>query len=462
MTRVWMGIVAIGVLASAGCRDPQGEPAPQAAAAPSSKVATATSVSEGDFCQEHGVLEAVCTKCNPALIAVFQAKGDWCAEHGFPESFCPICHPSQGGRPAIKINEDDGPADGTKVRFKNREIARLSGIEVAKASAQPGGSEVAVSAKIVYDSARLAEVNPRAPGVVRAVRVDIGTSVRQGSPLAVIESADLGGDQARVQASRSRVRLAETNYARLRQLHEEGIGAEKDAQAARQELDAAKAELAAAESGLAMIGAVAEGAPRYTLTAPIAGVVTKRHATVGRMVHLDEVLFEIVDTSRMWAEVQIPETHVPRVRIGQAVRLTVQGLEDHEFSGTLSYVAPLIEPQTRTATGRVSLANPDGVLRGNMFASARIAVGDEGGSSVVVPRTALQRAKGANLVFVRMAEDLFEARRVQPGLVDGDVVAVRGRVVAGDEVATVGSFLLMTETLKESIGAGCCEVEEPR
>ena len=460
MTRAWMGIVAIGVLAWAGCHDPAGAPSQQPAAAPSSEAATAASVSEGAFCQEHGVLEAVCTKCNPALIAVFQAKGDWCQEHGFPESFCPICNPSQGGRPATKIDEDDGPTDGTKVRFKSQEIVRLSGIEVAKASARPGGSEVAVSAKIVYDSARLAEVNPRAPGVVRAVQADIGTSVRQGSPLAVIESADLGGDQARVQASRSRVRLAETNYARSRQLHEEGIGAEKDAQAARQELDAAQAELAAAESGLAMIGGVAEGPPRYSLTAPIAGVVTKRHATVGRMVHLDEVLFEIVDTSRMWAEVQIPETHLPRVRIGQEVKLTVQGLENQEFSGPLSYVAPQIEPQTRTATGRVSLANPDGVLRGNMFASARIAAG-EGGSSVVVPRTALQHAKGAHLVFVRMAEDLFEARRVQPGMMDGDVVAVRGRVAPGDDVATVGSFLLLTETLKESIGAGCCEVEEP-
>ena len=47
-----------------------------------------------DFCPEHGVPKAVCTKCNPKLAAVFKAKGDWCNEHGFPESFCPICHPN--------------------------------------------------------------------------------------------------------------------------------------------------------------------------------------------------------------------------------------------------------------------------------------------------------------------------------------------------------------------------------
>jgi cobalt-zinc-cadmium efflux system membrane fusion protein len=58
---------------------------------------------EGAMCKEHGVLEAVCTKCNPKLAPVFQAKGDWCAEHGFPESFCPVCHPERGGKPSLEV-----------------------------------------------------------------------------------------------------------------------------------------------------------------------------------------------------------------------------------------------------------------------------------------------------------------------------------------------------------------------
>jgi cobalt-zinc-cadmium efflux system membrane fusion protein len=415
-------------------------------------------VAEGAFCGEHGVLEAVCTKCNPALVPVFKAKGDWCEAHGFPESFCPLCRPERYGRPANAVAGDEAPADGTKVRFKSRDVARLAGIEVARAVERPGGSEVAWPAKLVYDSARWAEVDSRVPGVVREVRVDIGTAVRPGTPLALIESAELGADQSRAKAARSRVELAETDYSRLRQLHEEGIGAEKDALAARQELDAARAELSAAESALAMIGSVAEGAPHYTVSAPIAGVVTERHASVGRMVHPDEVLFEIVDTSRMWAEVQIPETELSRVGVGRTVTLAVQGI-DRELEGVLSYVAPEIDPQTRSAAGRLSFANPDGALRANMFATARIAAG--GPSSVVVPRAAVQQARGAQLVFVRMAEDLFEARRIQPGWADDQVIEVRGRVAPGDEVVTTGSFLLKTETLKESIGAGCCEVEGP-
>ncbi|MCI0659221.1 MAG: efflux RND transporter periplasmic adaptor subunit, partial [Acidobacteria bacterium] len=156
-----------------------------------------TASQEGAFCQEHGVLEAVCTKCNPALIPVFKAKGDWCEEHGFPESFCPVCHPERRGRPEADIQDDGAPADGLKVRFKTKETARLAGLEVARAAEHSNRSQLAVTAQIAYDATKVAEINARAAGVVRAIRADVGTKVRPGSPLAVIESAGVGADQFR-------------------------------------------------------------------------------------------------------------------------------------------------------------------------------------------------------------------------------------------------------------------------
>jgi membrane fusion protein, heavy metal efflux system len=74
----------------------------------------------------------------------------------------------------------------------------------------------------------------------------------------------------------------------------------------------------------------------------------------------------------------------------------------------------------------------------------------------MVPREAIQRARSVQLVFVKLAADQFEARRVAIGAGDGDLVEVIKGVRVGEEVATQGSFLLKTETLKESIGAGCC------
>ncbi len=459
MSRIAATLLLIVALAACACGGGKTEVAESGKKQPSSEAPRPAA--EGVLCKEHGVLEAVCTKCNPALIPVFKAKGDWCEEHGFPESFCPICHPERGGRPAASVSADDAPADGTKVRFKSKETARLAGIEVEKALEPKSASQVVVTARIVYDATKVAEVNARSEGVVLAVRADVGTKVRRGTALASIQSAAVGADQSRLSSSRSRVQVAEANYARLKKLYEEGIAPEKDALDARQELDAARAELSSAESALGMVGGVVEGASRYTITSPIAGVVTRRDATLGHLVDTETVLFEIVDTSSVWAELDIPETAVTRIVVGRPVILTVDGLGDREFTGTLTYISPRIDPHTRTATGRVALANPEGLLRANMFARARITVTGSG-ASVVVPREAVQRAKSAHLVFVRTAVDTFEARRVQVGPGDGDLVEVSGRLKPGDEVATAGSFLLKTETLKGSIGTGCCEVEEKK
>jgi len=455
MTSLRAACVALALsLAACGDRTESAPPAPAAGAAQAA-------VEAGAMCAEHGVLEAVCTKCNPALAVVFKAKGDWCPEHGFPESFCPICHPERGGRPLHDVASDGAPADGTKVRFKTKETARLAGIRVEKVGERQSQAEVVATALIVYDAAKVADVSARAAGVIRSIRADIGAAVREGAPLCTIESASVGADQSRLITARSRLRLAEANHARLSTLLEQGIAAQKDALLAAQELEAARAELSGAQAALGVVGGLSEGASRYTLTAPISGVITQRNATIGRLVNTEKVLFEIVDTSSMWAEVDIPEAAVRHVALGASVSVGVDGLEGEEFSGALSYIAPAIDPQTRTVKGRVALANPAGSLRGNMFARARITMNGPR-RAVVVPRAAVQRAKNAQLVFVRTAEDVFEARRVDVGAGDARVVEVSGRLAAGEEVATDGSFLLKTETLKGSIGAGCCDVEGPQ
>jgi cobalt-zinc-cadmium efflux system membrane fusion protein len=121
----------------------------------------------------------------------------------------------------------------------------------------------------------------------------------------------------------------------------------------------------------------------------------------------------------------------------------------------------MIDPQTRTTRARATLTNRDGALRVNMYAKARI-LDDRLTSSVLVPKEAVQDAKGAQIVFVQLAPDLYEARRVKAAPVENGKMAIDSDVRPDERVVTTGSFLLKTETLKESIGAGCCEVEAPK
>lgn len=243
-------IVAVSVaLASIACRDE-----------PARAVAKRAAPADGAMCKEHGVLEAVCTKCNPALAAVFKAKGDWCSEHGFPESFCPVCRPEAGGRPATELASDDGPLDGTKVRLATPEAIRAADLRTEVATEAGGERILVVPARIVYDATRVAVVNARAEGVVERLVADVGTQVRRGAALAVLRSAGLGAERSKLQAAQSRLGVAEAALRRVEALHADGIAPERDLLEARREVEAARAEVDASRASLGMVGAPSDEA----------------------------------------------------------------------------------------------------------------------------------------------------------------------------------------------------------
>ncbi len=417
----------------------------------------ASAAADPEMCAEHGVLEAVCTKCKPQLAPVFQAKGDWCDEHGFPESFCPICSPEREGRPVeTDLAADGSPPDGTKIRFKTRDAAKLAGLETAEVVEAPWTGGTMAVARIDWDATRVALVSARSPGVIASIVADVGAPVKRGGPLATMKSAHVAGDRSRAIAARQGLEFAEAELERKRTLLEAGVTSQTEVLAAEQAVAMALADLRALEAELGLVGRGA--GDNYTITSPIAGVVTTRTAAVGLSVGPSEPLFQVVDPSKMWAELDIPERGVSGVAQGQQAEVTLDALPERVFSGTIAYIAPSIDPSTRTALARVELDNEDGALRAHMYGNARI-VTDAAESAVTVPSTAVQRAGDVHLVFVRAAEDEFIARRVRVLARRGSQARVSGGVHAGDKVVTTGSFLLKTETLKDSIGAGCCDVE---
>jgi cobalt-zinc-cadmium efflux system membrane fusion protein len=421
---------------------------------------TKTAVSPGKIC-EHGIQEAICTKCNPGLIAVFRAKGNFCEEHGFPESACPICHPEKKGQIVVEntTKKPEAPAppeDGTKVRLKTKETARLAGIMTVQASESPNNAVLSTTATITYDATKYAQINARASGVIRELKVDIGSPINAKDALAVIQSASVGADRSKVKGASAALATAKENYRRTKELVEQGLTAQRDLLAAQANLDAAQAEYNSSTAALGEIDKGAQFVGGYSLTTPIAGVVVQRNATLGKFVDTDEILFEVADTSSMWVELDIPELDVHMVSVNQEIAVSVDGLPGRQFKGKISYLSPAVDRQTRTVKARASLENPDGTLRANMFATALIL--GETRNAVVIPRGAVQNTRGVNLVFVKLAEDVYEARYVTLLEDDGsgDLVSISKGVTSGEEVVTDGSFLLKTETLKESIGAGCC------
>jgi cobalt-zinc-cadmium efflux system membrane fusion protein len=342
--------------------------------------------------------------------------------------------------------QDPGERETPRVRLKSAEAMKTAGIEVVMAQDRPEGAGLVATATIAFDATKRAAVNARAPGIVRAIKADVGAKVDRGATLALIDSTQVGADRSRLGGAQTRVQVAEANYQRESELQTQGISSTKDVLAARQELEAAKSELQSLSASLGAVGGNAGGAG-YALTAPLAGAVVRREASLGRLVGTEETLFEVVNTSTMWAEIDVPEDQLIAVAVDETVIVTVDGLGERQFRGTISYISPEIDRRTRTARARAELSNPDGLLRANMFARARIVTGG-GKPTVTVPSKSVQRIGDGSVVFVQVGDREFEAREVTLGADDGATVEITSGVRGGEPVVAQGAFLLKSEILK--------------
>jgi cobalt-zinc-cadmium efflux system membrane fusion protein len=192
------------------------------------------------------------------------------------------------------------------------------------------------------------------------------------------------------------------------------------------------------------------------LTAPFAGTIVARDAVPGKTAMPEQVLIEVADLSTMWAQLDVSEADASQVRPGQPVSITLEGMRGETRPGTIARVGARVDPQSRTVPARVELPNPDRSLKAGVFLRATIEVAAEH-EALLVPRPALQRAESRTLVFVKKEDGLYEPVAVELGASDGDMVEVTNGLSPGAEVVTTAAFLLKTEILKESIGAGCCE-----
>lgn len=201
---------------------------------------------------------------------------------------------------------------------------------------------------------------------------------------------------------------------------------------------------------LAVIEASQSLAP-YALKTLIGGVVIERHVTRGEPVSQERALFTVADLSTVWIDLSVYQRHLPQLAIGQRVTVSA-GHDLPEAEGTLSYVAPVVDEETRTATARVVLDNKEGVWRPGMFVTARVEISRDQ-VAIAVPSSAIATVEGRPTVFVQ-DEDGFEPRAVALGHEGGRTVEIRSGLAAGERFVARGGFTLKSELAREELSGG--------
>ena len=444
-------------------------------------------------CREHNVPEALCWKCNPALVAGFKAEKDWCAEHACPESLCTLCNPGAGhdAPTTAEAHDDhdhaghahaDNPVEGSRlkrppnphcrtdqerVQLASTEVMRRAGLLLARVEWQPLTHTITANAEVTYNAARFARISPRASGIVRDVLKNLGDRVQKGDVLVQLESPDVTDAMADHLQALAGLNLWEKSYERKEALSRSGLSAERDLIEAQTRLLEQRSAVTRTAQRLRALGvtpptsAPADAAdrpsPLLELTSPLDGVIVERSAVAGETAAVGTPLLAVADTSTMWVLLDIFESDVPRVELGQPVTIELDGLPGAPIDGRIDWISTQIDPKTRTLKARVVVPNADGRLRANMFGRARIVV--EECEAMVIPKSAVQWDGCCNVVFVRQSATIYQPTKVLLGHEENDRVEVKSGLEPGQFVVTQGSFLLKTELMKGEIGAGCCGIE---
>ncbi len=353
---------------------------------------------------------------------------------------------------------DHGSSDSNSIRLTDQQMKDMD-IELSDVSHGTISRYHTLRGEIVIDPDRLAHVGPRAPGVVVEAKINIGDEVLKGQALAVLESRELADAVASYLAASKLTSLEWINYSREKQLWDKKITSELEYLQAKNEYAKAKIERDTAFQKLLAIGLSEEeikaissrpkdGYRKYDITSPFAGTVIERHASLGELLSEGAVAFVIADMSTVWVNLSVYQKDLSLVRKGQAVRIE-PGNGFAPVESTIDYVAPHFRDETRTATARVILPNPEGLLYPGMFVKAEVSLEDVN-APLIIPRDAVQTIDNETVVFV-FRDGGFVSVPVITASRDKDNIQVTSGLTGREKIVTKGAFDLKAKLVIGSL-----------
>lgn len=291
-------------------------------------------------------------------------------------------------------------------------------------------------------------------GRIYTVEIKAGDAAQQGDVLVRIDIETLRNQveqtRATADATRAQLDFARAQLERTRSLVERGVATATNLDSDAANVEQLQASLVALEQQVANAERSLEKA---TITAPFAGIVAERSVDPGAYVSPGTALLKLVDISALELAAGVPVAYAPRIQTGQAVEISVDGFEGRSFAGTIERIAPVAASGTRILPVYATIDNPDGLLRGGMFASGALIL-EQADNVIGIPVEALREDAQGQYVLKRESETVVRqpvrvARswergriaQIDEGLLPGDVIvsAALPRLQPGMSIQIVGN-----------------------
>ncbi len=397
------------------------------------------------------------------------------------------------------------------------EALTAAGIETEGVTQRPAVALLEVTGTVEANQQQTQQATPLVGGRVERVNVAPGDRVRAGSVLAVISSPQIAQMHGKLHEAETQFQLSERNLQRVlraenrvavlqakarldeaeatlkrtRRLIELGAGAGKDliaaetsyktakadydfqsnislnreVQEARAAVETARVDVAHIRDEMSALGAPVPEDERdnhrndtslVAVRAPAPGIITERVVNAGAGVEAGKPLFTISNLANVWVVANVPESQIGLLRVGTPAEVRSAALGGGAMAGSISYIDPQLNEETRTARVRIEVVNPGERLKAGMFVEVGFQAGTGAGTGeeLMVKAEAIQRIGERTIVFIPKEDEpgAFEVREVEAGSETDGYRKVLGGLSLGERVVTKGSFTLKTQMMKGEMG----------
>jgi len=332
---------------------------------------------------------------------------------------CPIC-----GMDLIPASDEDDHQEDDPFLFTMREAhSTWANVRTQRVDAKHAGTTVRLTGKVVVNEREERTITSHFPGRIERLYADYtGRFISQGERLATLYSSEL------MQAQQELIQAAARKESQPRMYT-----------AARERLKLFNLT----ESQINRIEEGGQASATTDLYAIRSGYLTQRAVSEGDYVYTGQTLFAIADLSNVWVELDAYETQIGQIQTGHQSKVELPAHPSKELTGQVEFVDPFVNPQTRTSRVRLTVSNPNNLLKPGMLVNATLT--GTGQHQVVVPETAILWTGKRSVVYVKKSQDngfTFEFREIETGPRTSDGYTVISGLSEGEEIAVSGVFAI--------------------
>jgi cobalt-zinc-cadmium efflux system membrane fusion protein len=326
---------------------------------------------------------------------------------------------------------------------------QLAHIQIYTVSQAPLVRTLRLSGAVAYNAFLTTPVITQIGGPVSRIVVAPGERVTAGQPMLYVTSPDYSLARSAYLKARDAYMLSDKFYKRAQDLYAHKVIAEADLEQAESTRSQAEADLQASEQAIRILGIAnpedlvdKPPAPEVALLAPMAGEVVERLCSPGQLLAAGGTqCFTLSNMSSVWVLVNVYQNDVAYVHVGDEVTIDNEAYPG-TVRGKIQYIAPALDPTTRTLQARIEASNPGERLKKDMYVTAEVRAGVIPKAMLVPDSAVLRDDQNMPYVYIETGNSQFARRDVTLGESQDGKTQVATGLQAGDKIVGDGSLFL--------------------